>query len=422
MNVLISGQYGSYNLGDEAVLFSIVHILKKILGKKITLKAMSVNPDLVFEQIGIDSIKHLTISSNSTRQLSSLINAVKGSDCVIIGGGSLLHDAIGFYKPIPRFLLPALFGILFGKKIIFYALGVGPVHAKYSINLIKLIGAKADNITVRDEESKKLLSKYGFNNVKVISDPAFLLPKCERQRVLQILETEKITKHNKKRLIGVFLRGIYRSEGESRRTIKKFSYEQIKNIAKSLENISKRTNSIPVFFSASDDLDLEMINRVSKLCSCETSIIRKFYKPPEYAGILRNMSLVITMPLHPAILAINSEIPVVAIDYDQKVRNIMKEMDLESNVISISELNALEKKVLKVWNNRNSFGKHINEYTKIYKKETFAYFKEIFLSDLLFKKRINLTYFIIAASYMAIGFIPEFLKYKIESKIKLHRK
>ena len=139
MKVVISGQFGSYNLGDEAILYSIEQNFKNVYGENVSCIAVSGNPQLIHDQMSINSIKHPSLSKKIFTELFDLVKIIKLSNTVVIGGGSLLHDAIGLFKPIPRFLLPALIGILFGKRIIFYALGVGPICTKYSEYLIKII-------------------------------------------------------------------------------------------------------------------------------------------------------------------------------------------------------------------------------------------------------------------------------------------
>jgi polysaccharide pyruvyl transferase WcaK-like protein len=86
----LSGYYGFSNSGDEAVLKSILTALEdagKQAGIKIEPIVLSGDPDWTKRQYGVEAV-HRT-------KLGEVRQALKNSDGLISGGGSLLQDATG---------------------------------------------------------------------------------------------------------------------------------------------------------------------------------------------------------------------------------------------------------------------------------------------------------------------------------------
>jgi len=215
MHVAIVGHYGGINLGDDAILASIVDMLQKLGGAGIQITPFSHNPDVSYAQTGVTAAKQISLPVPSPNDLVKLFRIIRASDCLIIGGGGLLQDEFNL-KTIPRFLLPALIGKLFNKRVVFFALGVGPLSMKYSKTLIALIGKQVDTISVRDDESFKQLEHIGIKDAIVTSDPAFAVPRCDQERASSLLRKQGVGKEET--LIGVSLRNFYHT-GDSRNPI-----------------------------------------------------------------------------------------------------------------------------------------------------------------------------------------------------------
>jgi len=60
---------------------------------------------------------------------------------------------------------------------------------------------------------------------------------------------------------------------------------------------------------------------------------------PQAQGVLGQCAAVLTMRLHPAIFALNTRTPFVAVAYDRKVRAFMDQIDCADACISLREMN-----------------------------------------------------------------------------------
>lgn len=162
MHIVLSGYYGFDNVGDEAILFSIINALRQS-EPNIQITVLSNNPDSTAKTYGVAAINRWKL-----KEISQLL---KQADGLISGGGSLMQDQTGM-KSIPYYS-----GIIriaqFHKKPVFvYAQGMGPINKKISQLIVKGTFNKVAQITVRDEASRQLLMDIGVKKpVSIVPDP-----------------------------------------------------------------------------------------------------------------------------------------------------------------------------------------------------------------------------------------------------------
>lgn len=163
---LISGYYGYRNSGDDALLTSVVKDIFEINPKnKVTILSKK-NTTYDFENVEfVDRFS-----------LKAVRKAIKKSDILIMGGGSLLQD-----KTSNRSLYYYL-GIMsiankFKKKCYLYANGIGPIDKKINRHFSKKILDKVYAITFRDKDSYDFVRKIGVSkpNMLVTADSVFSL-------------------------------------------------------------------------------------------------------------------------------------------------------------------------------------------------------------------------------------------------------
>lgn len=162
MHIVLSGYYGFDNVGDEAILFSIVTALRK-WQPDVAITVLSNNPESTANTYGVQAINRW--------KLKDISQLLKTADGLISGGGSLLQDKTGL-KSIPYYC-----GIIriakFHKKPVFvYAQGMGPINKAISRFITKSTLNKVEQITLRDEASKQLLLDIGVNkSMSLVPDP-----------------------------------------------------------------------------------------------------------------------------------------------------------------------------------------------------------------------------------------------------------
>ena len=93
MRVVLSGYFGFDNVGDEAILFSIIRALRK-LEPSVDITVLSNNPAETAATYGVETVNRWNIGEVRA--------ALKSADGLISGGGSLMQDATS-WKSIPYY-------------------------------------------------------------------------------------------------------------------------------------------------------------------------------------------------------------------------------------------------------------------------------------------------------------------------------
>lgn len=333
--ILIAGYYGFKNTGDEAILTSMLHDLRSLL-PGIDFIVVSGDPQYTKDSYGVDSV--------SFYDIQAIVKAVDLSHFVILGGGGLFHDywsfdpntiltpdhaGISFYAGV-AFLAPIL-----NKPLMLYSVGVGPLFSEMGKSYTGAIVEQACVVTVRDDESKRLLTSLGINpeHIHVTADPAF------RLRSIKSIQPDK--KINSKifqdrPVLGVVLRnwdvGVEPETWE-------------RQVAQAIDNFvdSHDANVVFIPFQRHDETsldDLSVSERIRRnLRKPErASILGTFDSPAEKMELIAQCDLLLGMRLHAIIFAICRAIPFVGLVYDPKVQNIINQAGIENCAIDLEEI------------------------------------------------------------------------------------
>jgi len=307
--VVLSGYYGFDNAGDEAVLHGIVTALKKI-DPEIDITVLSNAPLRTAGEYGVGAVDRWSIKE--------VAGAVKESDLVISGGGSLLQDVTGV-KSICYYLGILLLGKLMGKPVMIYAQGIGPITTKTGEILTRFIVKKVDLITVRDEKSREELLKLKITGpqLQVTADPVLLLePAAEEvEKGLEFLRDIGLGEQlkRKKNVIGVSVR-----EWPRCRPVK----EAVARVCDDLVGCGLEVLFIPMHFPG----DLRVSKEIAGMMKSRSFIIGKQVDPPLLLGIVSHLNLVLGMRLHSLIFAAAAGVPSIGISYDPKVESFLKQV------------------------------------------------------------------------------------------------
>ena len=304
--VAISGYYGFQNIGDEAILYSMIQAFGTVGG--IEPVALSNNPDYTRKQYGIEAVDRW--------KFLTLMKSLKKCDQLASGGGSLLQDVTS-HKSLIYYLGVVFLAKLLGKKVMFYAQGIGPINTPRGKWLMKWLANKADLITVRDEASKKLLEQLGVNKPEIRETVDAVLGIDRRQvntRPGERILTEMGISKGDAPIIGVSLR-----EWQNQDNYKK-------TVAKTCDNLIEmgyKVIFIPFHFPG----DIAPGQDTIKLMSHgEKAILMKNrVEVEEMLGLLGSLHMVVGMRLHSLIMAAVMGVPIVGISYDPKVDSFMKQ-------------------------------------------------------------------------------------------------
>jgi polysaccharide pyruvyl transferase CsaB len=325
------------NAGDEAILAAMVADLRDRTPADLTV--VSSNPEGYLSRYGVHEIPYYDIAQ--------IISAARASDLMILGGGSVFFDYTGFdankiltqnHEGLSFITGYALLATLVKKPLMMYAVGVGPLQSEIGKSFTRAAFEQAQVITVRDPGSKAMLESLGFDarGIQVTADPAFNFTPAEAPCVRAILETESHGGMSRP-FVGVALRewGI---------DISPDRWEPA--VAAALDHFLGQHNGTALFvplhrtvdWPLTDDLGVAERVRGLMRYGDRAVILRGEYLPHEKAAVLAGCDLVLGMRLHSLIFTLKAEVPVVALDCDPKVANLMDYAGQKELSIELEEL------------------------------------------------------------------------------------
>ncbi|MFD1848661.1 polysaccharide pyruvyl transferase CsaB [Oceanobacillus bengalensis] len=290
MHVVLSGYYGFDNVGDEAILYSMILAIRKVQPEtKITV--LSQDPLLTERLYDVHAVKR-----SNFREVSRVI---KASDGLISGGGSLMQDQTSM-KSIPYYCGIIQLAKWHKKPVFIYAQGVGPVNQKLGKWIIRHTFNKTNSITVRDPASQNLLEEIGVvKQIELMPDP-----------VLSI-RLEQLQRNERERTIAVSVR-----EWPTEVKYK----EMMANSLDSLVQYGYEVIFVPMHGKQDKETSLEIARHMTE----ESSIFSPDSSLEEKIAIISEANLLIGMRLHSLIFAAIGNTPFLAISYDPKIDAFME--------------------------------------------------------------------------------------------------
>lgn len=347
----ISGSYGGMNLGDEAILQSIITQLRASLPVEIT----------VFSRNAEDTKKRHNVEKViQVRDLTrvEVRPEIQRLDLFILGGGGILFDT-----EAEIFLRELEVAREEGVPNMVYAVGVGPLSNESTRKRIKNVLSNVDVITVREREAKKTLEEIGVNReIIVTADPAFLLEPEPLPK--DISEQEPVCK--KPMLIGLSVR----EPGPAAPNLDPAFYHSL--IANAADFVISRLDASVVFVPMERQvLDVQNSHAViSKMLRPQCAwVLKGEYTPGQLLSYMGRFDFVIGMRLHFLIFAALQGVPFVALPYASKVSGLLEE--LKTPMPPINQVNAglLNAYIDQAWDERTQMKTKIQQLLPELKNE-----------------------------------------------------
>ncbi|KGP71651.1 polysaccharide pyruvyl transferase family protein [Pontibacillus yanchengensis] len=313
MNIVIHGYYGAGNIGDDAILDSIVDSL--------LYKFPEANISVITRGVTTAYYEKHNVNEISIKQIEKVQRTIKLADTVIIGGGGILQDYSG-WEPQSTFGIKAkgmnYYGQIvelaysMGKPIYFYGIGIGPFKspksAEYAISLL----SKANRITVRDEDSYQFVKKHlPKANVKYSADPALNMKSAPTKSIQAVLKLEKIPTN--KKLVGICLRPWFYVGEEKEKLL-----NHIAIMCKMLANDQDVHFVLMPFCQYKGDKYI--MKQLSTLLPPQSfTLIKNDYSPRIFKSLISNFDLIVGMRLHSLILSASTSVPFIGLSYDPKM-------------------------------------------------------------------------------------------------------
>jgi len=316
MKIVIVGNYGANNLGDELILEGLLKTIRKIKPAA-DIVVLSADPKKTKEKFEVRSIKKFPAGLRSIFQyifigaLWKTIKEVRNCDFVIVGGGGLFDDTR--FKAIWIWTVQTAIAYLLRRKVIMYGQSIKPLKSKLAQKIIKKLFQKAIFIAVRDEDSKEILKTLlKGRQIYTMPDLIFNLePKFEQAKENKILicmrdHTGKPKDFDKN--VTIFLNHLLHED----------------------ENL--KIEFLPFQKGSDERYHLSLIEKITN----KDRTLKHEYTDERHKveSLFTESKLIFGVRLHSILMAINTGTPFIAINYNPKVRNILRTLNLEQFVLN----------------------------------------------------------------------------------------
>lgn len=330
----IFGSYGGMNLGDEAILQSIINGVRNNIEAEITV--FTHDPDDT-------SRRHKIERTVEVRNLGrkEIMPEVERLDLLIIGGGGILYDAAARI-----YLREAFIAHDMGIPYMFYGIGAGPLRDPAVQEQVQKGLDTASVVTVRDRPSFRTLEDAGVKREMIITaDPALLL--APEPLVADVLLHEGITPQRK--LVGMSVR----EPGVAAPDIREEHYHQL--FADTADYLIDRYSCDVVFVPMEQKYDLHQAHSViaRMVWPNHASILQGDYSPGQIMTVMKKFEFVVGMRLHFLIFAALQGIPFVALPYSKKVLGFIQELGMEAPPFQDITPGRLIAHIDKAWDQRD---------------------------------------------------------------------
>jgi polysaccharide pyruvyl transferase CsaB len=339
----ISGSYGGLNLGDEAILGSMVSELRASLPVEITV--FSRNEEDTRRRHKVD---HVHPVRQLTRHEARAV--VEGLDVFVLGGGGILYD-----DEAEIYLREVMLAHEAGVPVMVYAVSAGPLLRKANRDLVREALNRAAIITVRDRQGRRLLEEIGVDKeVRVTADPALLLKPEPLPK--DALRREGID--DGRRLIGASVR----EPGPAAPDIDMDHCHSL--FANAADFIADRLDADIVFVPL-ERQHVDMQHSYAVLSRMQlvqrATLLKREYTPGQLLTLMGHFELAIGMRLHFLMFAAIQGVPFVALPYASKVTGLLQDLELEMPPLHHVNTGRLLANVDRSWDQRDALRAHIRQ-------------------------------------------------------------
>lgn len=313
--VLVSGYIGFNNFGDEAIFLALSSHLKS---KKCSVSALCNNENEVKKTYDVITYNY--------KKPFEILKAILLNDILISGGGSLLQNKTSNFSLI-YYLFIIFLAKLFNKKVIIFAQGIEPINGKFFEFLTKTVLKMANFISVRDKKSQNLLNSWNIKT-ELLSDPAYSL-----------IENIEINQDKKGLIVQL-------------RSFEGINDKFISNLADVIAKYYQGEITVLSLQNEYDkDICLSFIEKLKKYNANAKFIPYQGIK--ETIDVLNNAKYVISARLHGLIVSYALENKCFGLIYDEKIRTLCDELNIENIEIKNYQKDELDIKLNNFFNNNS---------------------------------------------------------------------
>jgi polysaccharide pyruvyl transferase CsaB len=315
----ISGSYGGLNLGDEAILQSIVTQLRASAPMEIT----------VFSRDAKDTLaRHKVERAVTARELSrdEVLPEIAPLDLLILGGGGILYD-----QGVNLYLREVSLALEQRVPVMVYAVSAGPLQDPTARTLVRECLERAAAVTVRERRARQILEEVGLHDIEVTADPAVLLE--PEPLPPEVLQREGLNEN--RRLIGLSVR----EPGAAAPDLDEAHYHAL--LANAADYMVDRFDADLVFVPLEPRQKDTQHSHAVVSCMAyahRATVLKGQYTSGQLLSLISHFDFAVGMRLHFLIFAALSRVPFVALPYSSKVQGFLE--DLEIAMPPLKQVNA----------------------------------------------------------------------------------
>jgi polysaccharide pyruvyl transferase WcaK-like protein len=371
------GHERNRNAGDEAYFAAMVPLFRKHIDS-VELVTFSDRPDRDHERYNIEAVYSGGTLFKSLFSLGKIINAIRKCDIYVWGAGQILRDDTHILAPPYRLYRPFL-ASLFGKKVMAYAAGIGPLETRGAKFLAKHVLNRFDLLTYREKTTGAILTGIGIKKsiLERTVDPAFGLIAADDTAVDNLLDDLGLM-NNKRPLAGVSaygpaFRGAFRvfrslipAQMQADRDMwqeggKEKYKEHVKLLAKAYDYMINKYHVQLIFIvqdASGQGLDDKITGDIVKNMDNGkylTVITADDYPPALLKGLMGRMEMISGGRMHSLILACGLATPILGICYEQKIKTFGTVVNHQVYFIDgyqMKDETILIRQIDSVWENR----------------------------------------------------------------------
>ena len=292
IQAVLCGYYGKGNGGDEALLASLLQMLPA----SVTPLVLSGNPEQTRDRYGVESCDRM--------DALQVLQALRQSDVLICGGGSLIQDVTSIRNPL---YYGGLMGIAqqLGVKTIALAQGIGPVNSPVTRWVARRAFGGCAAVSVRDRASAFLLHDWGISSV-MAPDLVWALEAAPVPGLWDLPAPR----------VAVTLR-----------SHPQLTPERLDCLTHALVDFQKATQTCILLVPFQPSSDLAIAEAIQPHLSGPNHIFC-LEDPRQLKGLFQGVEMAIGMRYHSLIMAAAEECRCFAISYDPKVSQLMEELSM----------------------------------------------------------------------------------------------
>lgn len=339
----ISGSYGGLNLGDEAILQSMIAQLRATVAAEIIV--FTRDPDDTRRRHDIE--RAVAVRTFSRAEIAPEIERL---DLFILGGGGILYDADAH-----TYLREALVAQESGVPVMLYAVGAGPLKDTKAQELVRERLNRAKVITVRERGAQKVLEEAGVDReIVVTADPALLLEPEPLPHDAERHEGLGFTRP----LIGISVRepGVAAPDLDER-----FYHGLLANAADfAVDRFDADVVFVPMERSMLDTQHSHAV--IARMLRAQrATVLKGEYTPGQLLTLMGRFDFVLGMRLHFLIFAALAGVPFVALPYASKVSGFLEDLRIATPPIEHVNAGRLIAYLDECWDRRDALRAQIVE-------------------------------------------------------------